>query len=322
MSQPARGQGRPARFTGVIDTLSAGYGVVNKQVWIILIPVLLDLFLWLGPQVSPSPLVARLLVEAEAVTLAPGGVESYEEFRRRSLEASDNLNLLSLVSANLAGVPTFVGMRGGIGPLQFVDNWTWFLGLAIGSSLVGTFLGCLYYGLLAQVVREGKVTASVLMARLWRHWLSVLGLSLLLLAAVLFGGVPASLLMHLLAGISPELASAAMMALIVLLLWVGVHLFFTGDAVFVGDQGPLGAVRGSMVLVQRHFGPALLLMGLIMLISLGMPLVWEALVQVADAWGTLLGIFGNAYISSGLAAAAMIFYLERGLGSGTRDRQA
>src|ERR1041384_7064582 len=41
---------REAPPTGVIETLSAGYAAVNRQPWVLLLPVLLNLFLWLGPR--------------------------------------------------------------------------------------------------------------------------------------------------------------------------------------------------------------------------------------------------------------------------------
>ena len=60
MKQPSLAQSE-TRLTGVIETLSNGYGVVNRHPWILLLPILLDLFLWLGPQVSVAQLVSRTL---------------------------------------------------------------------------------------------------------------------------------------------------------------------------------------------------------------------------------------------------------------------
>ena len=42
------------RKSGVIDTISAGYAAINRQPWLLLAPILLDLLLWLGPRVSPA----------------------------------------------------------------------------------------------------------------------------------------------------------------------------------------------------------------------------------------------------------------------------
>src|ERR687883_1725823 len=49
---------------GVIDTLSAGYVALNRQLWVLLVPILVDLLLWLGPHVSYSPLVDPTVTRA------------------------------------------------------------------------------------------------------------------------------------------------------------------------------------------------------------------------------------------------------------------
>ncbi len=46
---------------GLIDTLSSGFKVVQRRPWLILPPILLDLWLWLGPRWSIQPLADSLL---------------------------------------------------------------------------------------------------------------------------------------------------------------------------------------------------------------------------------------------------------------------
>jgi len=55
---------RQAQPSGVIETLSAGYTAVNRQLWVLMLPILLDVFLWLGPHVSYSPLVGPVVTQA------------------------------------------------------------------------------------------------------------------------------------------------------------------------------------------------------------------------------------------------------------------
>src|SRR5260370_30371878 len=59
---------RQAQPTGVIETLSAGYTAVNRQLWVLLLPILLDVFLWFGPHVSFSPLVGPAVTHATELT--------------------------------------------------------------------------------------------------------------------------------------------------------------------------------------------------------------------------------------------------------------
>ena len=41
----------------VIDSVSAGFRFLGKRVELLLIPVILDLFLWLSPRLSIAPLI-------------------------------------------------------------------------------------------------------------------------------------------------------------------------------------------------------------------------------------------------------------------------
>lgn len=46
---------------GAIDALSAGFELVLRRPWILLVPLALDLFLWLGPQIQAKPVFEQML---------------------------------------------------------------------------------------------------------------------------------------------------------------------------------------------------------------------------------------------------------------------
>jgi hypothetical protein len=92
-------------------------------------------------------------------------------------------------------------------------------------------------------------------------------------------------------------------------LWLYVSLFFTVDALFISEAGPLRAVRSSITAVRLSTSSAIGLIILSVVISLGMSYVWSALGPSEIA--ALASILGNAYIGSGLVVASMIFYRDR-----------
>ena len=97
----------------------------------------------------------------------------------------------------------------------------------------------------------------------------------------------------------------------VAVLFASVHLFFAIDAIFVSRAGPLAAIQRSVVLVRQHLRPSIALIVLTWLILAGMARVWDVLASsLQSPYGVVLGIFGNAYIASGLIAAGMIFYIQ------------
>jgi hypothetical protein len=58
----------------VIDALMAGLTTVARRPWLIIVPVAIDLFLWLAPRLSINSLVLKFLALWEAMvrTAYPG----------------------------------------------------------------------------------------------------------------------------------------------------------------------------------------------------------------------------------------------------------
>ena len=46
---------------GLIDTITGGFRIVQRRPWLILLPVVVDLWLWLGPRLAIQPFIDGLL---------------------------------------------------------------------------------------------------------------------------------------------------------------------------------------------------------------------------------------------------------------------
>lgn len=312
MSEAAAARGGEPRLTGVVDTLSAGYGVINRRPWIILIPVLLDLLLWFGPRVSVAPLLGPILSQSGIRRgLGPDEAQAFDSARQAILAAADDANLLALVSPGWISVPVIVPLlaRGG-GTFSFVTSWTNAIVVSLGALLGGALLGCVYRGIIAQQVRGEAMTPMRLAREALRAWMRLIGVVLLLGAGGLLLSVPLLLVVVGATLLARDLGAFGVAFIVGAALWAQVYLFFASDAVFVSRVGPLQAVRRSVGVVRAHFWAALRIVVLITIIVLGMNQVWVSLATRVP-WGLALGIVGNAYIASGLVAASMLFYRER-----------
>jgi hypothetical protein len=309
------------RLTGVIDTLSAGYGVVNRHPWVILIPILLDLFLWLGPQVTAARLVSRTL--GQVAMLGPRATLGLDQAQQRELVAAvESYNLLSALAPSLAGVPSLVAALGVRNPLQATAVESWGVALAIfaGAAFGGMLIGSFYYAILAQEVRDGAVSLARLVGHAVRSWIRILLYLLVLIGLALLFGLPVGFVAVGAALVSPELGSLALSAVTVALIWVGLYLFFVPEAIFLSQVGPFQAIKNSVAVVRTSFWAAVGIILLITVVLLGMGRVWElASSSFEGPWGLGLGILGNAYIASGLVAASMAFYKERISAVGSRQ---
>jgi hypothetical protein len=308
---------------GVIDALSEGFNLISRKVWIILLPVLLDLALWLGPRLSVVPLLQS---PADLTDLPPDLAQmmtSLTEVQKSAAAIAQHINLFSLLALfapQTLGVPSL--MAGGLPEAGFIQQvpvipvrssgafygWTFLL------VILGILMGCLYWGLIAQQVREEPADLGHLLRRAGVWWSKLLALNLLLLFLGLMVALPTLLLLGFLAIVSQGLALVMVGLLAAMVMWLGLLLFFYCfffiAAFVMDDRGVRRALRGSILVVQRNFWSALGLVLLINVISLGLTIIWRAL--TSNVWGTLLGIVGNAYLGSALIAASLTFYRERG----------
>jgi hypothetical protein len=303
---------RGVRLTGVIDTLSSGYGVVNRHIWVVLIPILLDLFLLLGPQVSAARLVSQTLSRASANAAAGRLLDPTQQ--RDFVEWVEGKNLLSALASSVVHVPSLMAEVGIRDPLNSTpaESWGMVGTILLGGALGGLVLGSLYYAVLAQQVRDGALSLGRLPGSALWACLRMLGYLLLLSGVALLFGLPLGFLMYGASVMSAVIFNLVLTAVTIGAVWVWIYLFFVPGAIFVSGVGPLRAIKNSVAVVRGNFGSAVSIVLLVTLILAGMGRVWDVLsYRVIQPWGLGLGILGNAYIASGLIAASMCYYRER-----------
>lgn len=305
MRESTSARGPLPRATGVVDSLSAGFGVVNERPWLILLPVLLDLFLLFGPRVSVAPLVGQFVTQP-AFTRAFGA-----EAVAPTIAFAEEANVLGLLSPAGMTLPVIVPMLGvGRGSFTLVDSAGFAVLIALGAMLGGAVIGCLYRALIAQQARDGSLSLRQLPGQA-----AVALYRVIALVIVLFGGGIAVMLplafIAAVASLVTSAATALMTAVMATLVLIAqLYFFFAPDAIFMSGVGPIRAIRQSAAVVQAGVWSALTLAILITVILIGLGQIWMLLATQAS-WGLALGIVGNAYIASGLVAASMMFYRER-----------
>lgn len=279
--------------------------MVNEQPWIVLLPVVLDLFFLFGPRVSIAPVVSQIVTMPQ-VSQAFGA-----EATAQTIAFAEEANLLGLLSPAGLTMPTIVPLLGiARGSFTMLDSAGSVVLLALGAILFGAFIGCVYRAILAQQAREGELSAQRLPAESVVAWYRVIVLALLLIVSGFLVILPLAFIAALASLVTG--AATALMTVVVttLVLAAQLYLFFAPDAIFVSRVGPIQAIRRSAAVVHAGVWSALTLAILVTIIMIGMGQIWVMLASQVS-WGLALGIVGNAYIASGLAAATMLFYRER-----------
>lgn len=308
---------------GVIDTLTAGYSIVNRHLWILLVPILVDLFLWFGPHVSLSPLLDPVLVRAtemvRQVDAASSGGSSSSDVsvdvgavRQDALSQTPASNPLGFIAVGPLALPSLAAFSDGVGTLAFIYSWREALSLLAGSAAAGLLLGGFFRAALAQAVTGAPTSLTDMLRAVPRALVSTIGLVLTLVALALLLGVPLVFLIAAAATITNQLSALGLIFLGAVTLVAALHLLFTVDAIFVSGVGPLASIQRSVAVVRRYRWSTITLWLLTWTILAGMTGLWSQLAHsLVFPVGILAGVAGNAYITSGLIAASMIFYKER-----------
>lgn len=295
----------------LIDTISAGYAILNRKLWVLIIPVALNLYFWLGAKLSFAPFLSLLRDKLSLLVSSLVPDPLYQEQLVVSIQNADmrqplaRMNLVPVLPswllqdhAPFSGEPWYIRGAGAAAISLVVIN---LLALLFSS----TFLLVLADGLNRQrcrpLVRVGQTLVAAL--RIGGYWLLLIGCLFVFAAPAFFLVLP----------MDNELGQSLTVLLVLLtfVTWFWLYLYtgFALEAIALNKVGLLKALRQSVQIVEYNFFSAVGLLLLSFLILHGMRLVWEALAQ--NLAGLLLAMAGSAYIGSGLVAARLVFYRDR-----------
>ena len=293
---------------GVIETVGNAFVLLNKRPYMLIPPVVLDLFLWLGVRLSLQPLtdtIIRWIGKSPSIDSA-----TIDHIRN----AGTSFNLFDLLAISM---PTFV-TRVGADAIAGASNRTigsmeWWLLLPLGFLLfvVGIAIGVFYLTLLGFMVRDERVAVGSLAATSTKNILRTYAYFLLLLGVALLILFPLLMLSAVLLVFGISILPLLTLFLAFAAIWAYVLLYFAQDAIVVSKAGPARAIYLSYNVVRANFWPCVGLIVVSMIIQIGTPLALVAFTR--SPWGVPLAFIAHAYILTGLAVAAMLFYRDRAL---------
>jgi hypothetical protein len=287
----------------VVDIISEAYSTLHRSWWILLVPVFINLLLWLVPGVSLAPLYEQFsALVRDSVT---SDTTEMQELRAQTLGLLAQLALddvrpqfawLNVVpyaiygfraagaSADALGLPFLVAVPAVVTPPQgwFIHNAGELFVLIIAVNAVGLLASATY--LFMQSNASQKRPFAFDFARILRIGAMLMLYVLLLAAAVVILLIPLSIFTFLLLNINPAFGAFVIFLGSGVWLWVGIYLGFTREFIVLDNAGPVKAIQQSFRMVRRLFWRVLLL-------------------QIGQI--IIVGI--SAYLNSGLALARMAF---------------
>lgn len=309
-----RKQEQPAALPGVFSTLAAGFELTTRYLWLIVIPALLDFFLWIGPRLSFRPLIESLAAQMPEQALLVDPAPLLEAFATR-------LNHFTYLSVSLLGVPALMtGLTPEKTPIQPMSieraGWGEWFGYLVLFTIAGLFMAAVYYALIAYTLRRAGASAAGapmppvrLARRTLRTWLRLMGLTALFVALTLVIIFPIALLAGFLSLLSQVLGSLFLMGGVVFVIWIVMFLSYTPQGMTLNPKGFLPTLVESVRLFRANLPASL---GLLFIVTLARRLLSVILLSAdSGTWITGINLLAHAYICTALIMALFIFYRDR-----------
>ncbi len=286
-----------------------GFDSVANHILVILPPVLLDLFLWLGPRLSLKsflqPSIGQIPAFAKTFFTSASATD-VASIQQSMISFSDRFNLFMVLRTFPVGVTSLLSLEmPGQSPLGIpatLDAGSFFgvIGWIFLLILLGWLVGALYYfwvsgAALKTTMRPfgRSIKQTMLLSLIWLGILFVLGLPVLILT-------------DLIGLFSLFLGQILFLLAALLLIWLAMPVFFSVHGIFTLQLDAFRSILGSLRMVRFTMPNTGLLLLIFVIINTGLNFLWNT--PPLNSWWTLVGIIGHAFVSTALLAASFIYY--------------
>ena len=297
---------------GVFGSLKAGFDVVSNRVVLILLPLALDMFLWLGPRVSVGSLYRTLMNDWIDFSRSAGFPVPEVQVLAERIDMLGRVNVLNWMRTFPVGIPSLLsGILPESLPLQTplgtqdviqVSSIFGVLGWLALLTVLGWVGGSLYFRWVSNSALKGQDTVISSLNAIVQTFI----LSLIWLVGLMLIIFPVLFVVMLFASINAILANIVVFIILMLSFWFIVPLFFMPLGIFAKRQNAFHSVFASLKLSRFTLPTSSLFVFSVIILSTGLNYLWS--VPSSDSWMMLVGIAGHAFITTALLAASFIYY--------------
>ena len=297
----------------LITSILSGFNTVANHIQLILLPILLDLFLWFGPRFRVKSIMDTLFQDMFQ-TIVEFGTQEMSDMLRANLElmqySIDHYNLFTALRTLPVGIFSLMADRGSLNsplskPIMLeAPNVLSAVGIWLLLMVIGFFLGTLYFSEIARFCRDAINKFSFKEIGFQFSNTMILVICFFILLVII--SFPISIMVSILGIINPTLAQVGLFIILFFVLWLLFPLLFSPHGIFYSKLGALKSVITSARVIRFLLPSTGLFLLTALLLSEVLNLLW--LSPPDTSWMTLVGILGHAYISTSLLASSFIFY--------------
>ena len=298
----------------IIQALISGFNTIASRPGLMILPILLDLFLWFGPGWRVNEYFMPVVDGIRDLPLINAGVNSsaVESYISTWQEILKNLDLAITLRTLPIGVPSLLASKPAFtNPLgssiifdlknisQIAVMWFLFL-------MVGSILGNLYYKNISQQVVA--IDQEVGLKSFFRTFFQVILMPLLLILILLIIAIPFTILAAVMTLLSPVIGEFFIFFAGLIILWILMPLIFTPHGIFLYKQNLLQAMITSINIVRMSMGQTAWFILLSFVLIQGMNYLWQ--LPSTNSWLLSFGIFGHAFMLTAVITASFYYFID------------
>jgi hypothetical protein len=291
---------------GAVNALVSGFNAIASNVAVILIPVAMDIFLWLGPRLKADALLAPMMeILPDMQAQAPADqaklftqmlTDFHNGFNLFSVFRTFPMGIFSLMSVNISTISP-LGVRSAFD----VPGWLVAFACVLLLTGLGWMGGSLYFHFVSRAALKLENGPGIL-----RTFLNGFLLSAGWMLVSIFATLPLIILLWLLSLLDGLIRTVVIVILAFPISWLFLAIFFSFYGIYAFGQNAFVSILSSIRLL-RYGLPALGWFSmLVLIINQGMDMLWR--VPPPESWMMGVGILGHAFVSTGLLAASFIYF--------------
>jgi hypothetical protein len=300
---------------GIVASLQAGFNVVSSHITLIILPFVLDVFLWLGPRLSVGEWYGALFYNSLSL-LRQNGIPArdlaiYTENAPLIVGYFERLNWLLWfrtlpigIPALMLGLPDTMPVHTPLG-LQPVIQLPSFI-IVLGTLLVLTIAGWLGGGLYFRIVAGASLGQEEAGIGLRWAFIQTILLSIIWLMGATVIVAPILFLVVFLSAINALLAQLVFFIILFFVFWLVVPLFFMPHGIFVRRQNAFLSILSSLRMSRFTLTTSSMFVLSVFLLWFGLDYLWK--IPPNDSWLMLVGIAAHAFILTMLLSASFVYY--------------
>jgi len=298
---------------GLIASLASGFNAVANNIKVIIIPILIDLVLWFGPQMGLKTLLLPVLNQSDQVLKALNNPElnNLAQYNNELWSnVLENFNLLSLLRTFPIGVPSLLAGRSiKTNPLDLTYNLEIdSFGIAILTFILIGFIGILagsfFFQQISSISRQTKKSDT--QPTLANSFIQSVLLSILIYVIFVLVFIPITILLAFISALNQSFVQIGIILIILFLIWLLMPLLFSPHGIFTSSLNAFRSILTSIKMIRFFLpGTGVFLLSAVV-ITQGLDILWQ--MPGEDSWMLLIGIAGHAFITTSLFTASFYYY--------------